>query len=105
MIVMTRGFPHTNRARSAELNEITISQGAPYTLHDLTSSGLTMTWPTTAPNSHRVAGPMSVTNWGSVRVDFGNGLVVLSLHDAVSGASVIGRSLQLSALQGATWEA
>ena len=102
---------HTTRARGvlfvsgdlhyAELNELGVEHGAPYTLHDLTSSGLTMTWPTTAPNRFRVAGPVSVPNWGAVEIDFAadDPTVELRVHDAASGAPLVGRSLRLSDLQ------
>ena len=87
----------------AEINEVSEEQGAPYTLHDITSSGLTMTWPTTASNKHRVAGPVAQQNWGAITVDFDSGRVELSLHDGKSGASVTGISLQLSDLRDPSW--
>ena len=85
----------------AEINEINASEGAPYTLHDLCSSGLTMTWPSTAPNMHRVAGPVREANWGSVTIDFeaDDPTIDLSVHDGKTGVSKVGLSLKLSSLR------
>ena len=86
-----------------ELSEVNPADhpSAPYTMHDLCSSGLTMTWPTVALNRHRVAGPVTATNWGAVRIDFEaeDPRIELSLHDAQTGEHRVGLSLSLSALR------
>jgi len=75
--------------------------GAPYTVHELLSSGLTMTWPRPAENVHRIAGPVVHPNWGSVAIDFDaeDPRIELSIHDAVSGEPQVGLSLRLSDLR------
>jgi len=85
----------------AEVNEVRPSEGAPYMIHDVCSSGLTMTWPSTAPNAYRVAGPVRETNWGAISIDFGaaDPTIGLSLYDAESGERRAGLSLLLSKLQ------
>ena len=60
-----------------------------------------MTWPKTANNMFRVAGPVRATNWGRVTIDFemDDPVIELSVHDAATGQSQVGLSLRLSALQ------
>jgi len=73
----------------------------PYTIHELLSSGLTMTWPRPEVNAHRIAGPVMSPNWGAIAIDFevADPTIELRLHDAVSGASQVGLSLRLSDLR------
>ena len=85
-----------------EINEVNIARGAPYTLFDLTSSGLNMRLPA-QPNRHRLGRPVEAHNWGAVAVDFGataaDTTIELRLHDAKTGKPLISHSLPLSDLQ------
>ncbi|MGH8865203.1 MAG: hypothetical protein ACREVZ_11275, partial [Burkholderiales bacterium] len=57
----------------------------PYTLWDLTSSGITEVWPVTPPNANRVSEALREVNYGSVEIDWRGSQtrLTLSIHDVV----------------------
>ncbi|MBW1881175.1 MAG: hypothetical protein JRJ84_22705 [Deltaproteobacteria bacterium] len=66
-------------------------------LFELTSSGLTETWPTFGPNTHRVGEPYTEANFGLVTIDWDAGLLVtLEVRD-VEGRAQITHQVKLSA--------
>ena len=52
----------------AELSKLDVN--VPYTLWDLTSSGLTETWPAATPNANRVSDVIREPNFGLVEIDW-----------------------------------
>jgi len=73
---------------------------APYPLYDMTSSGLTETWPYVAPNKNRVGEGFSQPNFGTVRIDWerSDPLIQIGSGD-LRGAPLINRDIKLSELQ------
>ena len=55
---------------------------AGYPLYDLTSSGITETWPTIEPNENRVGMPVPENNYGFVEIHWSDGTIVLGIVDA-----------------------
>lgn len=52
----------------AELSRLT--EGVPYPLYDLTSSGLTQVWPVFGPNKNRIAKAPLMPNFGRISIDW-----------------------------------
>ena len=80
--------------------ELSLSRvAAPYPLWELTSSGLTKTWPYAAPNVNRVA-VYHGRNFGTIEIDWDRSDPAISLraHDE-SGIPVISHTLRQSDLQ------
>lgn len=63
-LVMISGDTHY-----AELSRL--SEGMPYPLYDLTSSGLTQVWPVFGPNRLRIAQAPLMPNFGRITIDWG----------------------------------
>ena len=53
-----------------------------YPLWDLTSSGLTETWPVAVPNAKRLGGAYSVANFGMLEIDWQRRELSMRLNDA-----------------------
>ena len=51
-----------------ELSKLDVN--VPYTLWDLTSSGLTETWPAATPNANRVSDVIREPNFGLIEIDW-----------------------------------
>ncbi|MDX3899052.1 MAG: alkaline phosphatase D family protein [Sphingobium sp.] len=62
-LVMISGDTHY-----AELSRLT--DGVPYPLYDLTSSGLTQVWPVFGPNRNRIAKAPLMPNFGRISIDW-----------------------------------
>ncbi|MFZ2507426.1 MAG: alkaline phosphatase D family protein, partial [Steroidobacteraceae bacterium] len=52
----------------AEMSKLDVN--VPYTLWDLTSSGITEVWPVVPPNSNRVSEVLREANFGSIEIDW-----------------------------------
>jgi len=52
----------------AELSKLDVN--VPYTLWDLTSSGLTEVWPVDVPNANRVGAHVREPNFGFIEIDW-----------------------------------
>lgn len=72
----------------------------PYPLWELTSSGLTKTWPYAAPNVNRVGAPYHGRNFGMIEIDWDRSdpAITLRAHNE-AGMPVLSRTLALSALR------
>jgi alkaline phosphatase D len=72
----------------------------PYPFWDLTSSGLTETWPYLAPNKYRVGEGYSVQNFGTIEIDWDvrDPVILLGTRD-VNGKPLISQRLTLSELK------
>ncbi|MCH9691518.1 MAG: alkaline phosphatase D family protein [Gammaproteobacteria bacterium] len=84
----------------AELSRQT--EGVPYPLYDLTSSGLNQTWPKVSPNQYRMNNiHYSGSNFGTVKINWTlkDPLIELMASD-VDGKVRIHHQIPLSALQG-----
>ena len=81
----------------AELSKLGIN--VPYTLWDLTSSGLTETWPAATPNANRVSDVIRESNFGLVEIDWQGAqtTVTLSIVDQ-GGARRIEKRVSLADL-------
>jgi alkaline phosphatase D len=93
-LIMISGDTHY-----AELSRL--SQGVPYPLWDLTSSGLTETWPYIAPNKLRVGEGYSIPNYGRIAVDWerSDPLILLQV-ETIERKVAISQSVALSSLRG-----
>ena len=67
----------------AEMSKLDVN--VPYTLWDLTSSGITEVWPVTPPNANRVSEALREVNFGSVEIDWQgpSTKITLAIHDVV----------------------
>jgi alkaline phosphatase D len=83
----------------AELSKLDVN--VPYTLWDLTSSGLTESWPAATPNANRVSEVIREPNFGLVEIDWQGAqtTVTLSVVDQ-GGARRIEQRLPLAGLGG-----
>jgi len=92
-LIMISGDTHY-----AELSRL--SEGVPYPLWDLTSSGLTETWPYIAPNRLRVGEGHSIPNYGRIRIDWErtDPLIMLEV-ETVERKIVISQLVRLSDLR------
>jgi alkaline phosphatase D len=71
-----------------------------YPLHDVTSSGLTETWPTIEPNPNRFGEPVRENNFGMIEIDWRKKDPVLSLQLIdVAGTVRVKKEVRLSELQ------
>jgi alkaline phosphatase D len=71
--------------------ELTVQRrNVPYPLWDLTSSGLTETWPVAVPNAKRLGAAHSVANFGMLEVDWQRREIAMQLRDA-QGATLLGQ--------------
>lgn len=81
----------------AELSRLEVPGG--YPLHDLTSSGITESWPTIEPNDNRVGEPVRENNYGFVDIDWAETGTKLTLGIVDEHAAVrISRSIGLETL-------
>jgi alkaline phosphatase D len=82
----------------AELSLLDLN--VPYPLWDLTSSGLTETWPVLPPNALRVGEAYREVNFGVIEIDWSSPVpaVRLSARD-INGAPVIEHALDVAALR------
>ena len=82
----------------AEVSKLDVN--VPYTLWDMTSSGLTEEWPVPTPNSNRVSSVLREANFGLVEIDWQGAetTVTVSVVDQ-HGARRIEQRLQLSELR------
>jgi alkaline phosphatase D len=73
---------------------------SPYPLYDMTSSGLTETWPYVAPNRNRIGEGFSQPNFGVVQIDWtpSDPRILLSSR-SLDGGTLISREIKLSELQ------
>ncbi|MET0658008.1 MAG: hypothetical protein ABW110_07610 [Steroidobacteraceae bacterium] len=72
----------------------------PYTLWDLTSSGLTEVWPVVPPNALRVGKVLSAANFGYIEIDWSGSSPKLELQVRdINGSPRIQQVLELSALR------
>lgn len=93
-LIMISGDTHY-----AELSRL--SEGVPYPLWDLTSSGLTETWPYIAPNKLRVGKGFSVPNYGRIAIDWDQTDPLIKLEvETVQRQTVISQQVLLSSLRG-----
>lgn len=72
----------------------------PYPFWDLTSSGLTETWPYLAPNKYRVGQGHAVQNFGTIEIDWSapDPVIMLGTRDVI-GKPLISQKLTLSELK------
>lgn len=71
-----------------------------YPIHDVTSSGLTETWPSIEPNANRYGDPVRQNNFGLIEIDWQSPDPVLSLQLIdVQGATRVKKDVKLSELQ------
>lgn len=82
----------------AELTKLDVN--VPYTLWDLTSSGLTEVWPVDVPNANRVGQILRELNFGMIEIDWQSRDPVMQLraHD-IRGTVRIAQQLSLSQLR------
>ncbi len=81
----------------AELSKLDVN--VPYTLWDLTSSGLTEEWKVPTPNSNRVSEVLAEPNYGFIDIDWQGRSTRLTLGIAdASGRTRISRDLELASL-------
>jgi len=98
LLEVTGAGPHTillsGDTHWGELSEV---DNAGHPLFELTSSGLTQTWPSFGPNVHRVGEPFTQPNFGLVIVDWESGpRVTLEVRD-VSGQIRISHAVEIAA--------
>jgi len=92
-LIMISGDTHY-----AELSRL--AEGVPYPLWDLTSSGLTETWPFIAPNRLRVGQGYSIPNYGRISIDWESSDPRVMLEvETVEGKMVISQPVSLSSLK------
>jgi alkaline phosphatase D len=81
----------------AELSKLDVN--VPYTLWDLTSSGLTEVWPVDVPNANRVGTHVREPNFGFIEIDWARRSPAVSLQARTqAGVPVIRQELELAAL-------
>lgn len=79
----------------AELSKLDVN--VPYTLWDLTSSGLTEVWPVDVPNANRVGAHVREPNFGLIEIDWSGISPILVLQAITqSGKVAIRQQLKLS---------
>lgn len=92
-LVMISGDTHY-----AELSRMT--EGVPYPLYELTSSGLTEVWPVFGPNRHRIAKAPLAPNYGRLTIDWASpDPKVLMEVEMLDGTVAISQSVRLSDLK------
>jgi alkaline phosphatase D len=69
----------------AELSKLDVN--VPYTLWDLTSSGLTETWPAATPNANRVSDVIREPNFGLVEIDWQGAQTTVTLSVVDQGGA------------------
>jgi len=92
-LIMISGDTHY-----AELSRLT--EGVPYPLYDLTSSGLTEVWPFLGPNRLRVGEGFMGQNYGRILIDWEQRDPEIRLEvESIEGQIVLAQTVRLSALQ------
>lgn len=92
-LVMISGDTHY-----AELSKL--SDGVPYPLYDLTSSGLTQVWPIFGPNRNRIAKAPLMPNYGRITIDWAaSDPSVLLEVEMLDGQVAISHGVRLSELK------
>lgn len=92
-LIMISGDTHY-----AELSRLT--EGVPYPLYDLTSSGLTEVWPFLGPNRLRVGEGFMGQNYGRILIDWEQRDPEIRLEvESIEGQIVLAETVRLSALQ------
>lgn len=82
----------------AELSRL--SDGVPYPLYDLTSSGLTQVWPVFGPNRNRIAKAPLMPNYGRITIDWtAREPSVLLEVEMLDGQVSISQAVKLSELK------
>jgi alkaline phosphatase D len=82
----------------AELSKLDVN--VPYTLWDLTSSGLTEVWPVDVPNANRVGQALRAENFGLIEIDWQSTEPTLVLQACdVNGRVRISQRIALGSLQ------
>lgn len=79
----------------AEMSKLDVN--VPYTLWDLTSSGLTEVWPVVPPNSNRVSAVLREANFGQIDIDWQERRLRLAILD-VAGKSRMSWEIELATL-------
>lgn len=69
-----------------------------YPLYDITSSGITQTWPTLEANSNRVGRAYKPNNFGVIDIDWADGQLTFEIRN-VKGRKVRGHKVKLSDLR------
>jgi alkaline phosphatase D len=71
-----------------------------YPLYDVTSSGLTETWPSIEPSKYRVGEAVRENNFGLIEIDWkpADPVITLELND-VQGTTRVKKEVKLSELQ------
>jgi alkaline phosphatase D len=69
----------------AELSKLDVN--VPYTLWDLTSSGLTETWPAATPNANRASDVIREPNFGLVEIDWQGAQTTVTLSVVDQGGA------------------
>ncbi len=76
------------------------SDGVPYPLYDLTSSGLTEVWKFLAPNKNRISQAPLAQNFGRITIDWETDDPTIRLEvELVDGSIAISQTVKLSALR------
>jgi len=82
----------------AELSKLDVN--VPYTLWDLTSSGLTEVWPVDVPNANRVGTLLREPNFGVIEIDWSPGGTTIALQAMnIDGKPAVTHEVKLSDLQ------
>lgn len=82
----------------AELTKLDVN--VPYTLWDLTSSGLTEVWPVDVPNANRIGQILREPNFGMIEIDWQSRDPVIHLRaNDIQGTARIAQQLALSQLR------
>ncbi len=79
----------------AEMSKLDVN--VPYTLWDLTSSGLTEVWPVVPPNANRVSEVLREANFGLIDIDWTQRRLQLAILD-VAGRSRMSWEIELASL-------
>ena len=84
----------------AEMSKLDVN--VPYTLWDLTSSGLTEEWPVPTPNANRVSEVLSEANFGFIDIDWQGPSTRLALGIVDAGGKTrMSWEIELASLAGA----
>jgi alkaline phosphatase D len=69
-----------------------------YPLYDITSSGITQSWPTLEPNANRVGRAFKPNNFGVIDIDWADGLLQFEIRNG-KGRKVRGHKVKISELR------
>ena len=76
------------------------SDGAPYPLYDLTSSGITEVWKFLAPNKNRIAQAPLEQNFGRITIDWSESDPLVTMEvEVIDGSIGISQKVRLSELR------